>query len=554
MSFFGRRSAWLTTDALFSSKNWLPQNDRNRERLLHFAEPASNASLDSTRKNTMASTTTNRATSYRTADRETLSIADAVRAILLPLASLKLTVPLLMLATLVTFIATVDQTRHDILDVKHKHFQNVFVEVPFQTFFVERWFPSYQNVPGYFYIPSGVTILVLMLLNLTAAHVLRFRLQASGKKLAVGIIAMLLASGLTWAVIFNAQNPIGVQGKPPIEWSTMWVLLQIAVLAIACAAAFGFFAMDRTRAAERVLLAIGAIVLGGLLAVTFFMPGQGFIGDSAMRILWQLAQATIAAVGGLVACLILFNRKAGIVLLHLGVAGLMLNEIYVHTCNEEHQMTISEGETVNVAMDIRETELAVIDTSDPETDLIVAVPGAKLQREEVISADDLPFDIKPVEYFPNSDVRKNTGNSLATTGIGKRWETVAAKGSTGMGSQQVDIASGYVELLDKVSGDSLGVYLVSQLFDITESDVVTVGGKDYRISLRFKTAYQPFSLTLEDVKTTTYVGSSTAKSYESNVVLKDLETGTSNTARIWMNNPLRYSDQTFYQSSLGTIK
>ncbi len=35
--FFGRRSALLTTDALFSSKKWLPQNDipRNRERL-HF--------------------------------------------------------------------------------------------------------------------------------------------------------------------------------------------------------------------------------------------------------------------------------------------------------------------------------------------------------------------------------------------------------------------------------------------------------------------------------------------------------------------------------------
>ena len=245
-------------------------------------------------------------------------VNEVAAAVLAPLASLKLTVCLLVLAVLVTFIATLDQTRYDIWEVKHKHFENVLVQVPFQTFFVPRWFPDTRMCPEVFIFPAELAILVMMLINLTAAHVLRFRLQAKGIKLAIGVITALLAAGLTWAVIFNNQNPDGFQAQPPISFSQMWIILQIAVLAIACSAAFGFFTIDRKRLAERVLLMIAAVVCGGLLVVTMLLGEKAFIGDSAMRILWQLAQATIAASASLVACMLLFRRKAGIVFAALG--------------------------------------------------------------------------------------------------------------------------------------------------------------------------------------------------------------------------------------------
>ncbi len=200
-----------------------------------------------------------KSTQSRAATRDLgLGVNEIAAAVLAPLASLKLTVCLLVLAVFVTFIATLDQTRFDIWEVKHKHFENVLVQVPFQTFFVPRWFPDHQNVPGSFYLPSGISILVMMLINLTAAHVLRFRLQAKGIKLAIGVVTALLAAGLTWAVIFNNQNPDGFQAQPPISFSQMWIILQITVLAIACSAAFGFFTIDRKRLAERVLLMIAA--------------------------------------------------------------------------------------------------------------------------------------------------------------------------------------------------------------------------------------------------------------------------------------------------------
>lgn len=500
---------------------------------------------------------TNTAGKSATIDTSDLTAGDIARAIVTPLASLRLTVFLLILGVVVTFIATLDQTRADVFQVKMKHFEQLLVEVPFQTFFVPRWFPDHQNIPGSIYIPSGMTVLVMMLINLTAAHVLRFRLQAKGKSLILGTLAAIFAAFLTWAVIFNGQNSNGFQAEPPLSWKQMWVLLQVGLGALAIASTWGWFALGRDRKVERLLLALAAITFVLGLGLTLFLPESGFIGDSAMRILWQLIQSTMAALVSYFACLVLFRRKAGIVLLHLGVAGLMLNEIYVTTTNDEQRMTIFEGQTVSLAVDIRATEIAIIDTSDPEIDEIVSIPGNRLQPGETISDSELPFDIRCVSYFPNSDLRRVTGTGTgqtADTGIGLQLEAFEIAPSAGTDSEQtVDLASAYVELLDKSNGDSLGTHLITQNIEEHNSDEVAIDGTSYRIALRFKTAYKPYSLTLKDAQREDYIGTDTPRFYGSKVELNDFENGIKSEQLIWMNNPLRYSDETFYQSGMNTL-
>ena len=71
-----------------------------------------------------------------------LSALEIARAILAPLASLKLTVFLLVLAVFVVFIATLQQTRMDMWTVKSMHYANWIVPVDYQTLFVQRWFPD----------------------------------------------------------------------------------------------------------------------------------------------------------------------------------------------------------------------------------------------------------------------------------------------------------------------------------------------------------------------------------------------------------------------------
>lgn len=500
---------------------------------------------------------TNTVGSRTTTATKTISPMDIARAILAPLASLKLTVFLLVLSVIVTFIATLDQTRADVYQVKMKHFENLMVEVPFQTFFVPRWAPSYQNVPGSFYIPSGITILVLMLMNLSAAHLLRFRLQAKGGKLIAGIVAAIFAGLLTWAVIFNGQNADGFQAQPPFSWRQMWTLMQIGLLGLSIAAAFGWFSLNKARKTERILLATATLIFGATLILTLFLREKAFIGDSAMRILWQLTQATMAALVSFVACSLLFNRKAGIVLLHLGVAGLMFNEIYVTTTNDEQRMTIFEGETVSQAIDIRATEMAIIDTTDPEFDEIVVVPGSKLQLGGMISSDELPFDIQCISYTNNSDLSRRSSLSneqVATAGMGMRLKVVELPPTAGTDSDQVaDIASAYVKFTSKPDGNDLGTHLISQHIEEHDSDVVTVGDKSYRVALRFKTAYKPYSLKLIDAQREDYLGTDTPRWYSSDIILSDFNNNIKSEQKIWMNNPLRYSDETFYQSGMTTL-
>ncbi|MFK7765824.1 MAG: cytochrome c biogenesis protein CcsA [Mariniblastus sp.] len=481
---------------------------------------------------------------------------EIAQAILAPLASLKLTVFLLVLAVVVTFIATLDQTSADVYEVKMKHFRNVFVSVPFQTFFVPRWFPEYQNIPGRFFIPSGLSVLVLMMLNLTAAHILRFRLQARGAKLVAGLCVGVLAILLTWAIVFMGKTPEGFRAMPPISYTQMWIAMQLGVLAIAVASAVGWFTMKKERDVERLLLGIAAIACAAVLGLTVWLGEKAFIGDSAMRILWQLAQATIAALVGYLACLLLFKRKAGIVLLHLGIFGLMMNEIFVTVTNDEQRMTIYEGETVSQAVDIRETELAIIDTSDPEYDEVITVPEKMLRSEELISNDDLPFNVKCVKYIPSSnlaDIRSPKADNLATKGVGLQVAAVETLSSVGTDSDQtVDFSAAYIAF-SKPDGTDLGTYLVGQQLLASSADVITVDGKSYRIALQFKTTYKPYSLTLTDAKRENYPGTGTPRWYSSDVVLNDHENGTKSDQRIWMNNPLRYSDETFYQSGMDTL-
>lgn len=490
------------------------------------------------------------------ADSNTLSATDVVRAILAPLASLKLTVFLLVLATAVTFIGTLEQTRADIDTVKHRYFlENViFVEVPLQTFFVPAWFPSLQNVPGTIHVPSGMTILILMMINLTAAHMLRFRLQASGIKLAAGIIVALFAAVVTWVIIFNSSATATVNSDPPIPWHQMWVLLQIVILGIACWAGGMLFSIGKERKIEKILCLLMMLTFGGLLCVTLYLGEAAFIGNSAMRIVWQLTQASLAASVSLVACFLLFKRKAGMVLLHLGIVGLMANELYVNATNEEQQMMIPEGATVNEAFDVRTTELAIVDTSDPEFDTIINVPGRKLQSGQVIDDPQLPFIIETVKYFPNSDIEaiKSSVDNPASTGIGKIWNAVSLPVKTGTGMEEgVDQASAYLKLSNKESGESLGTFLVSQLLNLKGADVVTVGDKTYRILLRFKTEYKPVALTLKDFEATFYPGTTKPRSFTAQVQLKDSVSGNEFDHKIWMNNPLRFGGETFYQQRWG---
>ena len=480
------------------------------------------------------------------------SFSEVAHALVMPLASLRLTVALLFLAVLMTWVATLEQAYDDVHPVKMRHFSGVLVNVPVQVFFPPAWAPKLQNVPGRLYLPSGLSILVMMIVNLTAAHSLRFKIQASGTRLIAGLFALLIALVVTGVVIANGQSP-GVQTEPLIPYAKMWFWMQLLMLVVGLITIGWSFYLGPKRGLERwVLVYLGAF---GVIAAVVLLAASdsAYIGDSAMRILWQLAQATLAAIAGFVACVFLFKRKAGMVLLHIGIMGLMLNEIWVTLGHKEHRLIVAEGETSSEVLDIRYHEMAVVDVSDPEVDRVITIPSTKLASLEKISSAELPFDIRCVGYLRNSTLATTaaSANNPATTGIGLRIPVKEVPTVAGTGNdQEVDTPAAYVELLDKKTGDSLGIHTLASQLKPKFADRVTVDGKDYYLVLRVETLQKPYQVTLNDAIREDYPGSNTPKYYGSEVTIDDASTGEITSQRIFMNNPLRYGGETFYQSGM----
>lgn len=485
--------------------------------------------------------------------------ASLLQSLLMPLASLKLTVFLLIASVFVTWLATMEQTRVDFWAVKQKHFPELFVFTPFQILFPPAWFPNLQNIPEQagFYVPSGFLLIVAMLVNLTAAHVLRIRVQARGVQLILGLVVAAISALVTWLVIFNGQNPNGFQAEPPVSYRTMWILMQALLGALAIGLCVTAAIQPREKRAERLI----AGALGGLLLATvafvWSVGERAFIGESAMRILWQLLQATVAGLAVLAGTQLLFRRKGGIVLVHIGIAMLMINELYVTMTNVEQRMAIAEGETVSHAVDIRSAELIVADTADPTAVQLTTLPVSLWSNGQRISDPRLPFDLRCVRFEPNTEISAVSGGpNPASKGLGQRFEIQPKRVTAGTDSRQVaDMAGAYIQLLDKQSGADLGTYLVSQiLYEEGFFDEVEAAGKKYTLGLRFRHYYKPYEIKLLDAVQENYVGTSTPRHFESKFLMSDQSRGIDSLEkRVFMNNPMRYGDETFYQASMDQL-
>jgi hypothetical protein len=245
-------------------------------------------------------------------------------------------------------------------------------------------------------------------------------------------------------------------------------------------------------------------------------------------------------------------KRAGIILTHSGLILMLAGEFITREFAVEGHMSIFIGETSSLIIDQRKSELAVIDSSGPTSDVVTVVPGRNLRPGRTIQDDKLPFAVEVLKYFGNSEIadklpRQTEADDAAGTGP----FAVRQPPTNGL-SDKLDIPSAYVKLTDK-SGADLGTYLVSVHFSDAEGrppQKVKVGGKTYGIALRFKRAYEPFSIHLKNFKHEVYPGTDVPKNFQSDVQLIDPEMQIDRAVTIKMNQPMRHRGQAFYQSGV----
>jgi len=515
------------------------------------------------------------------------------RLVLSYVGSLKLTVALLALGVFLVFAGTMAQTQTDIWEVVSKYFRSLVAKIDLQIFFPPSFFPSKPQVPGWFPFPGGWLIGGLLLVNLAAAAALRYPVQARGKRLWIGLGVALLGLVAIWAVVASGSSSQGFhyshRWAQQDQWGAVWyVFLAALSLAWLTSVAATVSQLEKAAAGERrtlfwlLLGALGAQALLGVLLGWLVLGGESTrLSDSNMRILWQLMKATFAAAILQVGCWLVFKKKGALVVIHAGVVLMMLGELLVGLMAIEAEMTIREGETVNFVEDDRRFELAVVDTSDPRRDLVVAVPPSMLRQGAVIPSETLglPLELEVVEYLPNSVLRDvapgpNPKNP-ATAGIGFEQGVVAdAARETSDTRGRVEVPSAYVRVHKAGAEGPISDYLLSGYFSMPElaaqlaaaspaltasldrhfrlPERITVGNTTYELSLRPKRTYKPYSMRLIDAREDLYVGTNTPKNFSSDVHLTDPSRGVDRPVKIWMNNPLRFAGETFYQSNYYT--
>ena len=230
-------------------------------------------------------------------------------------------------------------------------------------------------------------------------------------------------------------------------------------------------------------------------------------------------------------------KKSGIILSHLGAIILLLGGLLTAATAREFFMLIPEGAQTPFIYSYSARELAIYEDGEPI---------AKLPYENIEDWDTsaLPFKIDIRRHCINCNILKREESQgydeNAVYQLMARFMAFENK----QPEPQPEINLTGIEF--KLGGtDQDGIYIA---FDGMPKPI-EISMNDREFTLIFGKAQKrlPFNIALNDFSKQVYGGTETARSYHSDIVVKDggLEWPT----RIEMNKPLRYKGYTFFQSS-----
>ena len=242
-------------------------------------------------------------------------------------------------------------------------------------------------------------------------------------------------------------------------------------------------------------------------------------------------------------------RKSGVWLAHIGLILLIASQFFTGLQQRESQVQFNLGDTKRYSEDFLLDELAVIDTTDPKFDDVVAIPESLLARDEPIQHPKLPFRIVTRLYYPNSVLQMrsqapNAPPSPATMDIGPQLAVTPQPITYKQDERNMPTAC--VELIGPEG--SLGIWLVSPW--IEQSQAFDYAGRTWQLVMRSKRYYTPYAMTLLQLKNDVYPGTDIPKNFSSQVRIHDEVKGDRDVL-IYMNNPLRYGGLTYYQYQMN---
>ena len=274
----------------------------------------------------------------------------------------------------------------------------------------------------------------------------------------------------------------------------------------------------------------------------FFLAGGFFPFPGAQLVLWILSINLLAD------ALVNFNRRfkrLGVFLIHWGIIILLWGSFVTYYFSEESYLALYEGEKANVSTDYRHWEIAAWKVNDTGTNVIWAYRVDNLETGEEIYFKDIKVRFKILNHFKNARFRK--------------MEKASTESSLGMNSL-IGIKKSH-----DPANDLPGVVIEMKTPNKNPSDlgkkIILWAGEDGPFLLKDSTEEKnsialelrriahplPIVIKLNDFTKESYQGVEIPKNYES--IIEVTDKNVKRKVRIYMNNPFRYDDLTFYQAS-----
>ena len=247
-------------------------------------------------------------------------------------------------------------------------------------------------------------------------------------------------------------------------------------------------------------------------------------------------------------------RKLGIHLTHAGLIIMLAGGLFTDLFAVESHMRLANGDSKNYSEDPRMMELAVIDTANADYDQVTAIPEALLRRKRVIEHPSLPFQVVVKNFFQNSRLQMASEAAeglqpIGNQGPGAQVVVQSAPRATGVDEGNTVTAAIEIIPLDHASGavePPLGTWLVSDA--LAAPQTFSCAGRTWRIEMRPARYYKPYTIALQKFTHERYAGTEIPKNFASRITLIDPERSTNRDVLIYMNHPLRYRGDTYYQA------
>lgn len=240
-------------------------------------------------------------------------------------------------------------------------------------------------------------------------------------------------------------------------------------------------------------------------------------------------------------------QKIGLLLTHFGILVLLVGQILIDHLHIESSIRLVEGESKNYSESYTRCELAFVKISDADSDTVVSIPESYLYKGNVIRHPQMPYEIRINEYYENSQIERLSAQSnergAATLGFGASLRVIPLPPVTT--TDRRNAPSAIIELIG--NNAPKGTWLVS--FFIDDGQTFRVGNEQWQMFLRPERYYKPYYITLLDFTHEKYPGTDIPKNFSSRVKLTNPQTKEEREVLIYMNNPLRYGGETYYQGS-----